>query len=207
MTMPLPFAILLIAFGLALVTFGLYLFYAWLPLFYGLFGFEIGFLLGDRLVGYGGSAAIALAAILGIIFAAATYVLEPYGRIVIGYLGGSLVALALLGLDRSTGGIVVAVVAVCGGVAGALLAARFFDYFLIATTALGGAALSSLGAQSLLFGASGGRRMEVILTVALAAAGVGFQLRHLPSWMPAPPLTRARPESVRHEAESRGRGP
>jgi hypothetical protein len=203
--MPLPFAILLIAFGLALVMFGLYLFYAWLPFFYGLFGFEIGFLVGDRLVG-GGSAAIALGALLGIIFAAATYVLEPYRRIVIGYLGGSLVALALLGLDRSTGGIVVAVVAVCGGVAGALLAARFFDHFVIATTALGGAALCSLGARSLLFGATGGRGIEVLLTVALAAVGIGLQMRHLPSWIPAPLVSKAGPEAARQDPVPRGRG-
>jgi hypothetical protein len=206
MTMPLPFAILLIAFGLALVMFGLYLFYAWLPLFYGLFGFEIGYLLGDRLVGYGGWAAITLGALLAIIFAAATYVLEPYGRIVIGYLGGSLVALALLGLDRSMGGIVVAVVAVCGGVAGALLAAKFFDHFVIATTAFGGAALSSLGARSLLFAASDGRGIEVILTVALAAVGIGLQLRNMPGWIPAPLVTKAGPVAARQDPVERGRG-
>jgi hypothetical protein len=206
MTMPLPFAILLIAFGLALVMFGLYLFYAWLPFFYGLFGFEIGFLFGDRLLGYGGSAAVAVGALLGIVFAAATDLLEPYRRIVIGYLGGSLVALALLGLDRSMGGIVVALVAVCGGVAGALLAAKFFDHFVIATTAFGGAALSSLGARSLLFGASGGRGIEVLLTIALAAVGIGLQMRHLPSWIPAPLARNAGPEAARQDPVSKAHG-
>ena len=204
MNMPLPFAILLIAFGLALVMFGLYLFYAWLPLFYGLFGFEIGFLLGDRWAGFGGSAPIVLGVILAIIFAGATYALEPYRRIVIGYLGGSLIALALLGLDRSTGGIFVAIVAVCGGVAGAMLAAKYFDYFMIATTAFGGAALSILGAQHMLLGGSAGARsIEFLLTAALTAVGVGFQIRHLHSWIPAPLTMQA--ESAPHEAEPKGR--
>jgi hypothetical protein len=202
--MPLPFAILLIAFGLALAMFGLYLFYAWLPLFYGLFGFELGFLLGHRWVGFGGWAPIVLGVILAIIFAGATYALEPYRRIVIGYLGGSLIALALLGLDRSTGGIFIAVVAVCGGVAGAMLAATFFDYLMIATTAFGGAALSVLGAQHMLFRASpGGRSMEFLLTAALTAVGVGFQMRHLHSWVPVPGMVKAEP--VRREAEPKGR--
>jgi hypothetical protein len=204
MNMPLPFAILLIAFGLALVMFGLYLFYAWLPLFYGLFGFEIGFLLGDRWAGFGGSAPIVLGVLLAIIFAGATYALEPYRRIVIGYLGGSLIALALLGLDRSTGGIFVAAVAVCGGVAGATLAAKYFDYFMIATTAFGGAALSVLGAQHILLGgAAGARSIEFLLTAALTAVGVGFQMRHLHSWIPAPLTMRAEP--ARQEAKPKGR--
>jgi hypothetical protein len=204
MNMPLPFAILLIAFGLALVMFGLYLFYAWLPLFYGLFGFEIGFLLGDRWVGFGGSAPIVLGVILAIIFAGATYALEPYRRIVIGYLAGSLIALALLGLDRSTGGVFVAAVAICGGVAGAMLAAKYFDHFMIATTAFGGAALSVLAAQHMLLGASAGARsIEFLLTAALTAVGVGFQMRHLHSWIPAPEMIKAEP--VRHDAEPKGR--
>lgn len=53
--MPVPFALLLIAFGLALVLFGLYLFYAWLPVVYGLFGFEINRLLAAN--GHGSLAA------------------------------------------------------------------------------------------------------------------------------------------------------
>jgi hypothetical protein len=161
-------------------------------------------LLGDRWVGFGGSAPIVLGVILAIIFAGATYALEPYRRIVIGYLGGSLIALALLGLDRSTGGVFVAAVAVCGGVAGAMLAAKYFDHFMIATTAFGGAALSVLAAQHMLLGASAGvRSIEFLLTAALTAVGVGFQMRHLPSWIPAPEAMKAEP--VRHEAEPKGR--
>jgi hypothetical protein len=207
MEMPFPAAILLIAFGFVLAVFGLFLFYAWLPFFYALFGFEVGFWLGDRLFGQG-SAPIVVGIMLGIVLAAATYTFEPYRRIVVGYLGGSLVALALLSLDRSTGGIFVAVVAVCGGVGGALVASKFFDYFVIATSAYGGAVLTGFGAWSLLslLGApTGGSGIEFLLTVALTAIGVGFQMRHLRSWTPAPLLPQAAPEPVGHESARRER--
>ena len=39
-------AILLVLAGLAIMAFGIFLFYARLPFFYGLFGLEIGLLLG-----------------------------------------------------------------------------------------------------------------------------------------------------------------
>jgi hypothetical protein len=39
-------AILLVLAGLAIMAFGIFLFYAWLPFLYGLFGLEIGLLLG-----------------------------------------------------------------------------------------------------------------------------------------------------------------
>jgi hypothetical protein len=203
--MPLPFALLLIASGLALVLFGLYLFYAWLPLLFGFLGFDSGLLLGGRLFG-DGVVAIICGIVVGIIVASATYVLEPYRRVVVGYLGGSLVALALLGLDRSNGGIFVAVVAVCGGVAGALLAAKFLDYLLIATTACGGAALSSLGAQALLAptaAPAGDSSLAFILTAALTLVGVIFQLRHLHGWVPAAPLTNAAPEDAGSRSQPR----
>jgi hypothetical protein len=188
--MALSLAILLIAAGLGLLLFGLFLFYAWLPFLYALFGFEIGFLFGNRLFGHGGAAPVAAGIILGIVLAAATYVVEPYRRIVIGYLGGSLLALSLLGLDRARGGILGAVVAVCAGVPTALLTATYFDYFVIAATAYGGAALCVFAGQSLLslFGASTvGSGTELLLNLALAAVGARFQLRHLHSWTPAPP--------------------
>jgi hypothetical protein len=205
MDMPLPFALLLIASGLALVLFGLYLFYAWLPLLFGFLGFDSGLLLGGRLFG-DGVASIICGIVVGIIVASATYVLEPYRRVVVGYLGGSLVALALLGLDRSNGGIFVAVVAVCGGVAGALLAAKFLDYLVIATTACGGAALSGLGAQALLSPSAAPAAessVAFILAVALTLIGVIFQLRHLHSWVPVAPLTNAAPADARNRSQPR----
>ena len=40
-------ALLLILAGLAIMAFGIFLFYAWLPVLYGLFGLEIGLILGQ----------------------------------------------------------------------------------------------------------------------------------------------------------------
>ena len=200
--MALSFALLLIATGLALLMFGLFLFYAWLPFFYGLFGFDIGFLLGNRLFGYGGSAPVVIGLILAVVLAAATYFLEPYRRIVIGYLGGSLVALSLLGLDRTSGGIFAAVIAVCAGVPGAMLAAKYFDHFVIATSAYGGGALCVFGGQWLLsqFGASAAASgTQLLATLALTAIGARFQLRHMHSWTPAPLLRHAEPAAEPRE--------
>jgi hypothetical protein len=45
------FGVLLILCGLGIMALGLFLFYAWLPILYGLFGLEIGFLLGQWLSG------------------------------------------------------------------------------------------------------------------------------------------------------------
>ena len=49
--MPHIAGILMIVTGFAIMAFGLFLFYAWLPLFYGLFGLEIGLLVGKSLTG------------------------------------------------------------------------------------------------------------------------------------------------------------
>jgi hypothetical protein len=53
-------AILLILAGLAILNYGIFLFYAWLPVLYGLFGFEIGMLLGRSMTGDVGALAITL---------------------------------------------------------------------------------------------------------------------------------------------------
>ena len=44
-------ATLLVLAGLAIMGFGIFLFYAWLPFLYGLFGLEIGLLLGRWFTG------------------------------------------------------------------------------------------------------------------------------------------------------------
>jgi hypothetical protein len=54
-------AILSVIAGLAIMSFGLLLFYAWLPLCYGLFGFDIGLLLGRSLTGDVGLSRLPLA--------------------------------------------------------------------------------------------------------------------------------------------------
>jgi predicted esterase len=106
--MLLSFGVLLILCGLAVMTFGLFLFYAWLPILYALFGFDIGLLLGQWLSGEVGVFAFVLGVIGAVIFFSATYALEPYRRVLIGFSGGALLTLSLaylLGLDHLIGGV------------------------------------------------------------------------------------------------------
>ena len=82
-------AILLVFAGLGIMGFGIFLFYAWLPFFYGLFGLEIGLLLGKSLTGHMGLLAIILGTIGAVILFAASYSLEPYRRILLGLSAGA----------------------------------------------------------------------------------------------------------------------
>src|SRR5262245_55761152 len=122
--------VLLILCGLGIMAYGLYLFYAWLPILYGIFGFEIGLLLGQWLCGN----LVLLAYVLGIVGAVAlfcaTYILEPYRRVLIGFSSGALITLALaylLGLDRVLGGFLGTVLTVAGGLVGAFIVPQIFD--------------------------------------------------------------------------------
>jgi hypothetical protein len=75
------FGVLLILCGLAIMGFGLFLFYAWLPILYGLFGLDIGLLLGQWLSGEVGVVAFVLGIIGAVALFGATYALEPYRRV------------------------------------------------------------------------------------------------------------------------------
>jgi hypothetical protein len=189
------FAVLLILCGLGIMGFGLFIFYAWLPLFYALIGFEIGVLLGKWLAGdVFGTLAIVLGVVGAIAAAGATYVLEPYRRILLGYWGGALVALSLaslLGLEKLTGGFLGILLAVAGGVIGAMLTSRFFDLFVVVASAFGGATLVVSGAKalSLVMGwPASGTLLPALCTVVLAMIGVGWQLRNIAHWAHVRPL-------------------
>ena len=96
-------AILLVLAGLAIMAFGIFLFYAWLPFLYGLFGLEIGLLLGQWLTGDIGLLAIILGIVGAVILFGAAYLLEPYRRVLLGLSAGALVGLSIasfLGLDH-----------------------------------------------------------------------------------------------------------
>jgi hypothetical protein len=77
-------ATLLLLAGLAIMGFGIFLFYAWLPFLYGLFGLEIGLLLGRSLTGDIGVVAIIFGIVGAVILFGAAYFLEPYRRILLG---------------------------------------------------------------------------------------------------------------------------
>jgi hypothetical protein len=174
---------LLVGLGLALLGFGLSIFYAWLPLFYVLGGFEIGFLLGSLISGGGRSIPIILG-LLGISIAGAAYLIEVPSRIVTGYLGGSMAALSLLsllGLGENVGWIL-GIISMIGGCAiGVTIPSRFFDAFVISVSALCGAALIVIGAQSLLSIVGtpiSGSVMPTLLAASLTIIGMRFQSSH-----------------------------
>ena len=88
--MSLSIGLLTILTGLAIMGFGLFMFYAWLPVFYALVGFDVGILLGQALTGNVGTTAIVLGIAGAFILGVASYVLEPYRRVLLGVSGGIL---------------------------------------------------------------------------------------------------------------------
>jgi hypothetical protein len=189
------FGVLLLLGGLGIMAFGLFIFYAWLPLFYALFGFEIGFLLGEWLAGGTvGTLAIVVGIVGAVAVAAATYYLEPYRRILLGYWGGALVTLSLaslLGLDRLTSGFLGILLAVAGGVVGAMLISRYFDLIVVVASAFGGATLAVAGVRTLLLSMGWpvtGTLLPALCTVVLSLIGVGWQLGNIARWSHVRPV-------------------
>jgi len=186
------FAILLILCGIGIMGFGLLMFYAWLPLLYGLFGLEIGLLLGRWLTGHVGFTAFALGIAAAVAAAGAAYTLEPHRRALVGVMGGVALVLALLtvlGLDRMMSGLSGIVLAAIGGVAGATVALRYFDIFIVVASAFGGAALVVTGGQLLLPmpAEPSGSILPALLTAILGIFGLKWQLSNIASWVPAAP--------------------
>lgn len=186
------FAILLILCGLGIMGFGLLLFYAWLPLLYGLFGFEVGLLLGKWLTADVGVVAFTLGIVGAVGSAGAAYFLEPYRRALVGFMGGAGLALALLsvfGLDRLLSGFSGVVLAVGGGLIGAAVALRYFDLFIVTASAFGGAALVVTGAQLLLPTPAepSGSFLPALLAIILGVFGLRWQLSNIASWVRSEP--------------------
>jgi len=184
-------AILLVLAGLGIMGFGIFLFYAWLPFFYGLFGLEIGLLLGKSLTGHMGLLAIILGTIGAVILFAASYSLEPYRRILLGLSAGAAIGLSIasvFGFDHLAGGLLGTISAVVGAVIGAMIVPRYFDTFIVVASALGGAALVMAGAHLLfpglaLFDRSAGGVLPGLFTIVLTAVGIAWQLRVVASWV------------------------
>lgn len=190
--MQISFAILLILCGIGIMGFGLLMFYAWLPLLYGLFGLEIGLLLGRWLTGDMGVLAFTLGLAIGVAAAAAAYFLEPYRRALVGFMGGVVLVLAILsilGMDRMLAGFSATILAVIGGAIGATIALRYFDVFIVVASAFGGAALIVTGAQLLLPTSAefSGSILPALLTVILGTFGLRWQISNIASWVPPQP--------------------
>ncbi len=196
--MSLTFGLLMIATGLAIMAFGLFLFYAWLPLLYALIGFDIGLLLGRTLTGDVGTTAIVLGVAGAVILGAASYFLEPYRRILLGFSGGVLFGLsvaAAFGLDAWLGGFFGRVLALVCGVIGGLLVPRFFDLFVIGASAVSGAAMVMLGAHHILpgvglFDRAAGGVLPALLTLVLAVVGLSWQFSNIAKWSRMLPMGR-----------------
>ena len=189
-------AILLILAGLVIMNYGIFLFYAWLPVLYGLFGFEIGILLGRSLTGDVGALAIVLGIVGAVIMFGASYFLEPYRRILIGLSAGAAVGLAVasvFGLDHNIGAILGVILAVIGAVIGAGIVPRYFDAFIIAVSAFGGAAMLMAGAHALfpgvrLFDRASGGMLPATVTIVLAVLGVSWQFKNIATAIRSTPL-------------------
>jgi hypothetical protein len=183
--------VLLIIVGLGVLGFGLFLFYGLLPLFYALAGLGIGLLLGEALTGNFGLIAIVLGILGAVILGGASYSLEPYRRILLGLSGGALVGLAIaswFGLDGLVGGFFGAILGVLGGVIGAVVVLSFFDPFIIASSAIGGAIMVMTGAHLILptvnlFDRSTGGFWPSLITLILALIGVGWQYSNITKWV------------------------
>jgi hypothetical protein len=183
--------ILMIIVGLGVLGFGLFLFYGLLPLFYALAGLGIGLLLGEALTGNFGLIAIVLGVLGAVILGGASYSLEPYRRILLGLSGGALVGLAIaswFGLDGLVGGFFGAILGVIGGLIGAVVVLSFFDPFIIASSAIGGAIMVMEGAHLVLpsvhlFDRSTGGFWPTLITLILALIGIGWQYSNVTKWV------------------------
>jgi hypothetical protein len=189
--MPYTAGILMIVTGFAIMAFGLFLFYAWLPLLYGLIGLEIGLLVGKSLTGTVGAIAITLGIIGAVLFGAAAYFLEPYRRIMLGVFGGILVGLSLavlLGIERLFGGAFATILALLCGLIGGFVLPRYFDLLVIAASSIGGAVMVITGANLILpdvelFDRARGGLLPILLTLVLAAIGLGWQFSNIEKWV------------------------
>ena len=172
------------------MAFGLFMFYAWLPLLYALVGFDVGLMLGRAFTGDVGTTAIVLGIAGAFILGAASYILEPYRRILLGVSGGMLFGLsvaAAFGLDGWFGGFFGRMLALVCAVVGAMLVPRFFDLFVIGASAISGAAMVMTGANHILpsvgfFDRAAGGVLPAILTIVLAVAGVSWQRSNIAKW-------------------------
>lgn len=189
-------ALLMIVTGLAIMAFGLFLFYAWLPLLYGLVGLDIGLLVGRALTGDVGTLAIILGIVGAIVLALASYILEPYRRLLLGVSGGFLLGLSLaavIGLDSVLGRLSGAILAAAGAVAGGVLVPRYFDTFVVVASAVSGATMVVSGLHLLfpslgLFDGTAGGLLARLLIIVLAVLGVGWQFNNIRKWAQPLPL-------------------
>jgi hypothetical protein len=212
--MSLTIGLLMILTGLAIMAFGLFMFYAWLPVLYALIGFDVGVLLGRAFTGDMGATAIFLGIAVAVILGAASYILEPYRRVLLGVSGGTLFGLsvaAAFGLDGWFGGFFGRVLAIVCAVIGGLLMPRFFDLFVVGASAVSGAAMVMTGANHILpdvgfFDRAGGGLLPSLATIILAVAGVIWQGSNIAKWAQMLPVDGTVSDASRGNQDGPARG-
>lgn len=188
--MPIIGAALLMVTGLAIMSFGLFIFYAWLPLLYGLFGFDIGLLLGQWITGSLGTTSILIGLACAVILGIAAYALEPYRRILIGVSGGFLFGLAVasaFNLDAVLGGFFARMLAFVFALIGGLIVPRYFNSLVICISSIIGASLVVRGAHLIfptvsIFDPASSSTWHLLITTVLAIIGISWQFRNISNW-------------------------
>jgi hypothetical protein len=183
--------LLMIGAGVGIMGFGLFLFYTFRPLFYAFLGAGIGVWFASLFTGSTSGFLPVVFGIAGaIILALLTNFLAPFARLMLGIVGGILVGLAIASAF-GWGTFLAIVLAVIGAVIGVFAVAMFFDPFIIAVTAIAGAAMVMDGVVQIIPGLnmfnratiSTGSWLPLVIWIVLAAVGLGWQLSNLRKWV------------------------
>jgi hypothetical protein len=169
-------AILLIAFGIALLFIGkrLWLLGAGIG---ALLGTSIVFLFPSLLGGWLGVLTIlGLAVALGVL----AVIFKGFTKIIawgIGFFAGAAIAMSLLDILSINAAWWNILLGFVGGVIGAVLANRFFDWVIIISAAIIGAMLAVRGLEMLLGAAGLNDALATLLVVVLAGVGIWYNIR------------------------------
>lgn len=167
----------LIVFGIALVFIGKRL---WL------LGAGIGALLGTSLVFlfpwlFGGWLGVLTILGLAVLLAVLVIVFKGFTRLItwgIGFFAGGAIVMSLLDLLTINAGGWNVLLGFAGGVIGAVLANRYFEWVIIFSAAIIGAMLAVRGVELLLGGAGLNDALATLLVVALAGFGIWYHFRN-----------------------------
>ena len=140
--------------------------------------------------------AIIFGIVSAVILFCAAYFLEPYRRILLGLSAGAMVGLsiaAVFGLDHFLGGVIGVILAVVGAAIGAIIVPRYFDAFVIVSSAFAGAAMVLAGAHWLfpgvgLFDRAAGGLMPALELFVLSVIGIAWQFKNIAAWVRPQPL-------------------
>ena len=171
------FAIVLTVFGVALLLIGKRL---WL------LGAGIGALLGTSLVFLipgllSGWLGVLVILGLAVTFGVLAIIFKGFTRLItwgIGFFAGAAIVMSLLDILSINAGGWNVLLGFAGGVVGAVLANRYFDWVIIIAAAIIGAMLAVRGIEMLLGSVGLNDALATLLVVALAGFGIWYNLRN-----------------------------